>query len=314
MSRLFARRELRIAETQLRFALGDRPDACTYYRALALRTFCHVSESIAEFFIINRLLADHRLPAEDTVLSKPVSIITPDEGQLELFRRAKNGENFVLLGGHFGNFELHVAYVISQGIPVFAVASKPNYGSVENALSSFRTAYGIDIIWRKSRKGAVVVREALRKGLSGAFLLDQDTSLENIFSPFFGLDAASPVAPLRIALNLNTPIYSCFLYRKRRLEHYTSVREIKYDPADPLAEEKIISAYNEHLESLIREYPEQWGWWHRRWRRRPGIDYRTEGKPRTTDQYLQWLETIRNQHEENETAKRQSKQPLSEAA
>ena len=47
------------------------------------------------------------------------------------------------------------------------------------------------------------------------------------------------------------------------------------------------------LERLIEQYPEQWLWWHRRWRRRQGIDYRRNPKlVPDHNAYLAWLDSL----------------------
>ena len=54
---------------------------------------------------------------------------------------------------------------------------------------------------------------------------------------------------------------------------------------------KVLEVFSARLESLVRQYPEQWYWWHRRWRRRPGIDYQsTPELLRSTAEYITWLE------------------------
>ena len=60
-------------------------------------------------------------------------------------------------------------------------------------------------------------------------------------------------------------------------------------------ERYILSKYGEILEKHINEDPTQWVWWHRRWRRRPGINY--EKNPElliSTNDYIEWIKSKRS--------------------
>ena len=58
-------------------------------------------------------------------------------------------------------------------------------------------------------------------------------------------------------------------------------------------EEYIIEEYSKTLENLIIKYPDQWVWWHRRWRRRPEIDYKQypELLPSSIE-YVRWIQEL----------------------
>jgi KDO2-lipid IV(A) lauroyltransferase len=132
---------------------------------------------------------------------------------------------------------------------------------------------------------------AVREGAVIAMLVDQDVDLDNVFIPFFGLPAAYPEAPIRLALKFSLPIFSSFIVRKRRLTHHIITQKIDFDAKSDDVIQNILTVYNKRLENLIFHYPDQWIWWHKRWRRRPNIDYKKEpSRLMSTKQYLKWLE------------------------
>jgi lauroyl/myristoyl acyltransferase len=49
---------------------------------------------------------------------------------------------------------------------------------------------------------------------------------------------------------------------------------------DDLSEDEILAMYNARLEALVRRFPGQWVWFHKRWRSRP------DGTVLSTRQYL----------------------------
>jgi hypothetical protein len=69
--------------------------------------------------------------------------------------------------------------------------------------------------------------------------------------------------------------------------------------------EDILKEYCRRIEAVIAEHPGQWLWWHRRWRRRPGIDYNANPDQLLgAKDYVTWLrEQINDLKSSRETSK-----------
>jgi lauroyl/myristoyl acyltransferase len=304
---LFCRRELEISCAQLRlsFPFGvprgkeNAPASGSHsvealevesrrhsgaIRKLAVDVFGHAGESVAELIIIDRLLR------EKPSASHPVFPHIDAIGDDVLLKPVSQGRGAVALSGHLGCFELLAAYYVRRGLPLSVVGRLPNYPSLESVLTELRMGYRAETIWRNDKDSIKKLIQSFRQARCTAVLIDQDTDLENSFSSFFGLQAASPLTLVRLALRYRLLITTSFIVRTGHLRHQVITEEIPHDPEDPQAAEKILDVFNMRLEKLIRAYPEQWFWWHRRWRRRPGVDYRANPLllP-STAQYLQWL-------------------------
>ena len=79
----------------------------------------------------------------------------------------------------------------------------------------------------------------------------------------------------RLALAMNAAIHLAFIFRdpERKFHHVLRFGPpIAIDPNAPREEEvaRITRRCNEELEKAIREAPDQWMWFHRRWKTRPG--------------------------------------------
>ena len=282
----FFPREKKVMQAQLTFVSKSSgiPDTAPWIeektqREIMSDCFSHVGESIAEVFSLKRLLSEEAVH----------HISLEHEQRFHSF--FQGGKGVLALSGHIGCFELLAASHAHRGVPVAVVGRRPNYEGIGKLLGELRSGYGVETIWRDDASGGRKIFSWLKGGKVLAVLLDQDTDLESRFPRFFGLQAASPVAPVRIAIKLGIPMISTFIVRKSHLEHEVVTEVLEYDKEDPEAELKILQEFNHRLERLIVQSPGQWLWWHRRWRREPQIDYKKESDSlRGTAAYLQWLE------------------------
>ncbi len=115
----------------------------------------------------------------------------------------------------------------------------------------------------------------LREGGCIGILADQDARHEGVFLPFFGEVASTSTGPASLALRLNLPLQPVASYRQPDGRLLLEMGElIRPDPTAPreAEERRIMSLYNAWVESTIRRAPEQYFWWHNRWKTRPPRD------------------------------------------
>ncbi len=266
-------REREIMDAQLAFAGVDGRAARDN---VARDCIAHAAESMAEVFIIPKLIARGRVKHGD-------------ESEI-LNHHSRTGQGVLVLSGHIGNFELLAASHAHRRMPLTVIGRRPNYSGISSILEDLRKNYGAETIWRDEPGAAKKLIRAIRTGHFVGVLPDQDTSLDSVFPPFFGIPAACPVGPVRLSVRMGVLIVSSFIIRLNRLEHRVFTGIINYDRKDPDAETKVLTEYHRRLEALILEYPDQWLWWHRRWRREPGVDYRRNPELlRETSIYVEWL-------------------------
>ncbi len=303
-------RERKTAQAQLLFALendarfrGSCPIERLEQRAKKLShdVFAHVGRLVAEALVIKHLV--RRKPAELHHLQgkTPFRFIHSQVNDPIEKLNSSGEQSLVALSAHLGCFELLAAYYVALGHRVYVIGRIPNYQLLYTLLDALRRGYGVVTLWRNSPRSAAKLLQAIRGGGVIAALVDQDTNLESSFVPFFGVRAAHPHAPIDLAIRYHLPIVSTFIVRGQKLEHQVITEQIEYDPNDPMAREAVLTEFSRRLETLISSYPDQWIWWHRRWRRRDGVDYRRNPNllPGTAD-YLSWLTTY---HQSNAARK-----------
>jgi KDO2-lipid IV(A) lauroyltransferase len=107
--------------------------------------------------------------------------------------------------------------------------------------------------------------QALREGRAIALLPDQ--SHKDVFIEFFGKPAGTALGPAVLAERTGAPMLPVFCYRigpgRYRMDVLPPI-EVDHDEEDrPLA---LTKAFTAELEGAIRAHPEQWLWFHDRWR------------------------------------------------
>jgi Kdo2-lipid IVA lauroyltransferase/acyltransferase len=178
----------------------------------------------------------------------------------------------IIITAHFGSWEL-LAY--AQGLlgrPVTIVHKPFPNPLVDHVVNYVRARAGTRHLKKKR-----AAREALRALREGALLVtpvDQNQKRhDGVFVELFGVPACTTSGPARLALRTGVPIVPAFLVRdgesdQHRLIVLSDVEIVRTGDreADIVA---TMQRCSNVIEQMLRQYPEQWIWFHRRWRTRP---------------------------------------------
>ena len=183
----------------------------------------------------------------------------------------------LILTGHFGNWEM-LAY--AQGLlghPITLVHRPMRNPLVEAGIAALRGGAGTRAVPKRAA-AKEAIRTIRRKGIVVIPIDQNQPAGAGVFVDFFGKAACTTFGLARLALLTGAPVYPAFLVRqgeseRHRIELLPAVEWV--DNGDREAD--IVTntqRYTRVLESMIRRYPEQWIWFHKRWRTRPA------GEPR----------------------------------
>ncbi|MGV3707365.1 MAG: lysophospholipid acyltransferase family protein [Gemmatimonas sp.] len=182
--------------------------------------------------------------------------------------RAKE-QGVIVVTGHIGNWEIAGSYTAVQ-MPFSAVARRMANPIFDAYLTETRAKGGMNMIW--DGDAVRMTPRVLRQNHVIAFLADQDgLGLASTFVPFFGRPAKTPRGPAVFALRLGTPMLFGASVRQPS-GRYKLIFETIEAPRTGDREtdiDALVLAFTQKLEGMIRQYPEQYFWQHRRWRRQP---------------------------------------------
>ena len=212
---------------------------------------------IGEFPFINVL--------DSSELDKRVKVIGLEK--VEAFKKAN--QPFILFLGHQANWDF-VIRKINDIYPKFGIAyRKANNPYVDREILKERENDQHITMIAKGPSGAKSIIKAIKSGVSLAMLVDQKMN-NGIEVPFFGFPAMTAPALARISLQYKYPIVPLQIVRIGKSSYFEL---ILHDPLKPLIDKdiekscyNIMLEINKILEQWIREKPEQWFWFHNRWK------------------------------------------------
>lgn len=175
------------------------------------------------------------------------------------------GQGVLLLSGHFPHSELGARVVgDASGQRVAMVVRGNNDPCMEQLLGGARRR-NFQTIDKKDMRGLL---QALRGGTVVAYSADQNFTYQSAFVPFFGVQAATLVATPDLATRGRAAVLPCWFQRKPDGRYLLRIEPTW--PGWPSGDATADAArYMAELEAVVRDYPAQYLWVHRRFKTRP---------------------------------------------
>ncbi|HZT28533.1 MAG TPA: lipid A biosynthesis acyltransferase [Bryobacteraceae bacterium] len=188
------------------------------------------------------------------------------EGYEHFAAALEKGKGVLFATAHLGNWELsaYAHALLSQ--PMHIVVRPLDNPAMDALVERLRTLSGNHLIQKKEFARGIL--KALHANEAVGILIDQNASLEEgIFVDFFGVPACASTGFAKLAARSGATVLPGFALWSETERRYI----LRFDPPVPITgdAEADTRALHAHLEKVIREYPDQWLWIHRRWKTRP---------------------------------------------
>lgn len=192
------------------------------------------------------------------------------EGWEHIERGLAQGKGLIAVTGHLGNWEYGGAYFAARGVPTDVVARGMANPIFEAYVTRTREEIGMAVIHDKD--AVKRTPRALRDNHMVAFVSDHDAlGLASTFVPFFGRPAKTPRGPAVFALRFGAPVVFVAVPRLPSGRYAVIIEPVEVEATgDREADvDAIVLRFTQMLEAMIRRFPAQYFWQHRRWRRQP---------------------------------------------
>ncbi|HTB11618.1 MAG TPA: lysophospholipid acyltransferase family protein [Bryobacteraceae bacterium] len=234
-------------------------------RNLKMAGFSNPNEIADGIFLsIARLLRTFaRLPR---LTPQNISELIHYEG-LDNFQNAlARGRGVLVSTAHLGNWELSAFAHAWMTAPMHIVVRPIDNPRIDALVERYRGLSGNHIIEKKDAARGIL--KALKSGAGVGILIDQNTTLDQgVFIEFFGMKACAGTAFAKLAHHSGAPVVPGFALWSAQEQRYI----LRFYPEIPLSGDvaEDTQRIQSQLESVIRQYPDQWLWIHRRWKTRP---------------------------------------------
>jgi KDO2-lipid IV(A) lauroyltransferase len=192
----------------------------------------------------------------------------------ELLRDMEEGRGAIIVSAHLGNWEMGSASGAAHGLAIDAVMHRQRNRRFDQDLRETRGRLGMGIIIRDHAPRQVL--RSLRANRAVALVADQNVSRAGIFVDFFGVPASTARGPAIFAQRTGAPIWTALAVRvdEGDVRYRIVLRRLDVEPGSGDEEDvrRVTQAINDALEAVIRDYPEQYFWHHRRWKTRPPVE------------------------------------------
>jgi len=200
---------------------------------------------------------------------KKVEIIHPEVLEQALDKK----KGVILFSAHLGNWEL-IPLIMSRQFnhKVNSVAREMNNPLVEKKVKQFRKYMGSELIDKRNAIRTILKR--LEKNGIVYLLIDHNTiAREGVFVDFFGKSASTVTSVSQLHLKRAIPIIPIFIHYEEKKIVLEMLEEIDAAGTSTGNQQEDIVRLTQRctsiIEEKIRQYPEQWFWFHNRWKTRP---------------------------------------------
>ena len=184
------------------------------------------------------------------------------EGLDDLEQVSSAGRGAIVVTAHLGSWALYVTALAAHGIPSALLVGRQHNEKVDRFILDIPGK--IVRFISKGRSAPRDVLRCLRDGCAVVMVADQDAGGQGTFAPFLGREASTLSLPGAIVSRHDTPLLVMAGHRTASGRHHVVLQRLS--GADTDDARAVTVAFNRALGRAILAHPDQYFWYHRRWR------------------------------------------------
>ena len=252
----------RVAMTNLKIAFPELDEG--EHKRLAKGAFKNLGRVLGEM--------SHFPTATQESLETTIEFQIDPEVYAEYESLKAAGRGVIIVSPHLGNWELLVYSWSALQEPISYLARPLDNPKIEALTVGLRSKFGNRPI--NKTNSVIPAMAILREGGILGILADVNAHpKEGVFVPFFGVPACTSSGVALLAMRANAaiiPMCGAWDEEKQRyvgvhgkIIYPTSTGDRRHDVVETTAR------FTAEVEKMIRAYPDQWLWIHKRWKTRP---------------------------------------------
>ncbi|MGA2118680.1 MAG: lysophospholipid acyltransferase family protein [Bryobacteraceae bacterium] len=188
------------------------------------------------------------------------------EGGVHFETALQAGRGVLFATAHLGNWELSAFAHALLASPMSVVVRPIDNPLADRLVERRRSLTGNRAIGKKDFARSIL--KALAANQAVGILIDQNALPgEGVFVPFFGVPACASTGLAKLAAHSGATVLPGFALWSDQERRFV----LRFYPPLPMTGDpaRDTAALQAKLEEVIRQYPDQWLWLHRRWKTRP---------------------------------------------
>ena len=188
------------------------------------------------------------------------------EGAEHYENALREGRGVLFATAHLGNWELSAYAHALLAAPMHVVVRPLDNPLIDAMVERRRGFSGNRMIFKKDFARSIL--KALAANEAVGILVDQNSALDGgVFVDFFGVPACAGAGFVKLAAHSGAAVIPGFALWEEKEKRYV----LRFYPPVPMTgdAQRDTQAVQSKLEEVIRKYPDQWLWIHRRWKTRP---------------------------------------------
>ena len=191
-------------------------------------------------------------------------------------RALEQGRGVLMLGGHYGNFELQNAVMaLASGGLYHSYTGRQRNPHLEKFMMRLRTGAGVQPVPRSleaPRRMIHILANNHLMGICGD--LNTRHGRAPMFAPLFGKLASVPEGMATLAVKSDCPVLFSWIVRTAPFQHEIFIKPMPFARTGKLGADRdaLATAFLAEVELVVRAQPADYLWLHKRYRTRPPSD------------------------------------------
>jgi KDO2-lipid IV(A) lauroyltransferase len=185
----------------------------------------------------------------------------------------------LVISAHLSNWEWMGPALAGLGIRLAAVARPLDDPRLNLFVDEVRRATGMNTVPKKG--AAPELLRLLKEGWMVLVLIDQSPRTSAVPVRFFGQPCWATIGPVMAGLRAGVPVHALCMIREPDGRYTLELSPaLSMTRSGDLHRDLVENTQRcqDAIETMVRAHPEQWLWFHRRWKPRPRLEHKWSGR------------------------------------
>lgn len=173
-----------------------------------------------------------------------------------------SGKGAVVASLHLGNWELLARMLVHRGVRLVVVVRRQANPHADILINNLRRRVGNTIVYEEEIR---VMADHLEQGDALGLVADQGIGSHQIQTRFLGRVCRTARGPEYFVRKFRVPLYLAYGVRLDNGRHRFHLEAVPVGQAMD-QDGSITQLLTSRIEEVVRRYPDQWLWHHRRWK------------------------------------------------